>query len=45
MLAKIKEMKRAIDERDEDATKLDNNLNGDVNPNLEKESKKIGIED
>ena len=37
MLAKIKDMKRAIEERDEDATKLDNNLNGDVNPNPEKE--------
>ena len=45
MLAKIKDMRKAIDERDDDATKLDNNLNGDVNPNPEKEPKKFTIED
>lgn len=45
MLAKIKDMRKAIDERDEDATKLDNNLNGDVNPNPETEPKKFTIED
>ena len=45
MLAKINDMRKAIDERDEDATKLDNNLNGDVNANPETEPKKFTIED
>jgi hypothetical protein len=45
MLAKIKEMVRAIEERDEDATKLDNNLNGDVNANPEATSTKFTLED
>ena len=38
-------MVRAIEERDDEATKLDNNLNGDVNPNPEATPKKITLED